>query len=62
MRATEFLVEPDGAALAQIAGLIDAGAIKVQIAGVYPLAQVAHAHRQGEAGHAQGKLVLTVDS
>jgi NADPH:quinone reductase-like Zn-dependent oxidoreductase len=61
VRASEFLVEPDGAALTQIAGLFDSGAVKVQIAGVYPLAQVADAHRQGEAGHAQGKLVLAVN-
>jgi NADPH:quinone reductase-like Zn-dependent oxidoreductase len=36
-------------------------AVKVQIAQIYPLAQVADAHRQGEADHAQGKLVLAVN-
>ena len=61
VRASEFLVEPDGAALTLIARLIEQGAVKVQIAGVYPLERVADAHRQGEAGHAQGRLVLTVD-
>ena len=60
VRAFEFLVEPDGAALTRIARLIDAHAVKVQIAGVFPLGQVAEAHRQGEAGHAQGKIVLAV--
>ena len=61
VRASEFLVEPDGAALARIARLIDDHAVTVQIAGVFPLDRVADAHRQGEAGHAQGKIVLTVD-
>jgi NADPH:quinone reductase-like Zn-dependent oxidoreductase len=35
-------------------------ALVVAISGVYPLADVATAHRVLEAGHARGKLVLTV--
>jgi NADPH:quinone reductase-like Zn-dependent oxidoreductase len=36
------------------------GALVVAISGAYPLADVATAHRVLEAGHARGKLVLTV--
>ncbi|HEY3611197.1 MAG TPA: NADP-dependent oxidoreductase [Pseudonocardiaceae bacterium] len=36
------------------------GELVVAISGVYPLADVATAHRVIEAGHARGKLVLTV--
>jgi len=57
VRVTGFLVEPDGAALTEIARLIDAGAVSVE-AKTYPLDQVARAHRDGEAGHTRGKLVL----
>lgn len=57
VRVTGFLVEPDGAALTEIAALIDAGAVRVDVK-TYPLDQVARAHRDGEAGHTRGKLVL----
>ena len=57
VRVTGFLVEPDGAGLTEIARLIDAGTVRVE-AKTYPLAQVARAHRDGEAGHTRGKLVL----
>lgn len=57
VRVTGFLVEPDGAALTEIAQLIDAGVVRVE-AKTYPLDQVARAHRDGEAGHTRGKLVL----
>jgi len=62
VRATPFLVEPDGAALTRIAELIDAGTIRVEVEGVYPLAEVAHAHTRGQAGRTRGKLVLRVAS
>ncbi|GAA0247093.1 NADP-dependent oxidoreductase [Cryptosporangium japonicum] len=55
-----FLVEPDGAALATIADLIDQGAIHVEIARVVPLDRVAEAHEAGESGHTRGKIVLGV--
>jgi NADPH:quinone reductase-like Zn-dependent oxidoreductase len=32
----------------------------VEIAGAFPLADVAKAHELSEAGHVRGKLILTV--
>ncbi|WP_425569504.1 zinc-binding dehydrogenase [Nonomuraea salmonea] len=55
-----MLVEPDGAALTQIATLIDEGNLLVEVERTYPLAQAAEAHRHGEQGRTRGKLVLTV--
>jgi NADPH:quinone reductase-like Zn-dependent oxidoreductase len=60
LRATAFLVEPDGPALTRIAELIDAGTVKVEVEEVFPLEQVAQAHARGEAGRTRGKLVLRV--
>lgn len=55
-----MLVEPDGAALRDLAALVDAGKLRVEIDSVFPLTQVADAHRRGEAGRATGKIVLTL--
>ncbi|MFC0850163.1 NADP-dependent oxidoreductase [Streptomyces noboritoensis] len=60
VRARPFLVEPDGTALTTLAGLIDAGAIKVEVAAVLPLEQAAEAHRQQASGRTRGKIVLRV--
>ena len=46
--------------LQEIAQLIDAGQVKVVISKVYPLAEVADAHRESQTWHVQGKLVLQV--
>jgi len=46
--------------LAEIAQLIDEGQVKVFISKVYPLEQVAEAHRESETWHVRGKLVLEV--
>jgi NADPH:quinone reductase-like Zn-dependent oxidoreductase len=62
MRTSGFLVEPDGPALARIAGLIDGGEVRVEVEQVYPLEQAAQAHRHGETGRTRGKLVLDVTS
>lgn len=62
LRATGFLVEPDGAALIRIAALIDAGTVTVGLDDVLPLEEAAEAHRRGEAGKTRGKLVLHVAS
>ncbi|MFC4565699.1 NADP-dependent oxidoreductase [Nocardiopsis mangrovi] len=60
VRASAFMVEPDGAALTEVARLIDAGAISVYVDGVFPLAEVADAHRRSEESHGRGKFVLRV--
>ncbi|GAA4513783.1 NADP-dependent oxidoreductase [Actinoallomurus oryzae] len=60
MHITPYLVEPDGAALTTIAGLIDAGQIAVEVEETFPLEEAGTAHARGEAGRTRGKLVLTV--
>ncbi|MGR6920462.1 NADP-dependent oxidoreductase [[Actinomadura] parvosata] len=60
VRATGILVEPDGAALARIAELIDKGELDVEVEDVFPLADAAEAHRRGEQGRNRGKIVLNV--
>jgi NADPH:quinone reductase-like Zn-dependent oxidoreductase len=46
--------------LAEIGELIEAGRFSLRVARTFPLAEVAEAHRVGEAGHVRGKLVLLV--
>ena len=46
--------------LQEIAELIDAGQVKVFVSQVFPLAQVADAHRESQTWHVQGKLVLEI--
>ncbi|WP_432941734.1 NADP-dependent oxidoreductase [Kribbella sp. CA-253562] len=58
VHATGFLVEPDGHALGEIARLIEAGKVRVEIEQVYPLAEAAKAHERMESGRTRGKLVL----
>jgi NADPH:quinone reductase-like Zn-dependent oxidoreductase len=59
-RATGFLVEPDPIGLEGLSELVEAGHLRVRVDRVFDLAEVAEAHRQAEAGHAGGKLVLRV--
>ena len=56
------MVNPNGARLQEIAGLIDAGKIKVFIEKIFPLADAKSAHESIETGHTVGKLVLLADS
>ncbi len=46
--------------LSEIAQLIDEGKVTVAINKVYPLEQVAEAHRESETWHVRGKLILEV--
>ncbi len=46
--------------LAEIGALIESGHFSLPVATTFPLAEVAAAHRAGEAGHVRGKLVLVV--
>jgi NADPH:quinone reductase-like Zn-dependent oxidoreductase len=59
-RATGFLVEPDPVGLAGLSHLVESGQLQVKVDRVFDLEDAAEAHRQAEAGHAGGKLVLRV--
>jgi NADPH:quinone reductase-like Zn-dependent oxidoreductase len=58
VRATSYKVIPDGGALATIARLLDSGAVQVYVEQVFELEEAPDAHRQIEAGHTRGKVVL----
>lgn len=60
VRVTGILVEPDRTGLEALAGLVEAGELRVQVEQTFPLEQAARAHELGETGRTQGKLVLTV--
>ncbi|MGV9680105.1 NADP-dependent oxidoreductase [Nocardia sp. NPDC003482] len=57
-RYVRFYVEPSGADLREIVALIDAGRLRVEVARVMSLAEVAEAHRISESGRVRGKIVL----
>jgi NADPH:quinone reductase-like Zn-dependent oxidoreductase len=62
LRASQFLVEPDGWALNRIADLIDGGEIDAEVENVFPLEQAATAHQRLAEGRTRGKIVLSVTS
>ena len=53
-------VRSSGAQLAELAGLLDAGTIRIVIDSVYALADARKAHERAARGHIRGKLALTV--
>jgi NADPH:quinone reductase-like Zn-dependent oxidoreductase len=46
--------------LQEMAELVDEGKVKISISKVYPLEQVAAAHRESETWHVRGKLILEI--
>lgn len=58
LRAHGITVRPDVFHLEEIAELIEDGDVRIHIEKAFPMEQVADAHRQLEAGHVRGKLVL----
>jgi NADPH:quinone reductase-like Zn-dependent oxidoreductase len=52
--------QPDGAALRQIATLLDAGRIRPVVDRVFALERIVEAHEYCESGRAQGKIVVRV--
>ena len=60
MRCEFILVHPSGVQLAEIARLCDEGQLKVHLDAVFPLSEVAQAHKLSEGRHVRGKLVLAV--
>lgn len=61
VRGLRMLVDADRADMEAIAELVEAGKLRPAIAGTFPLADAAEAHRLGDTGRTTGKLVLTVD-
>jgi NADPH:quinone reductase-like Zn-dependent oxidoreductase len=59
--AAIFTSRPDGAQLAQIGELIDFGYVRPVVETVLPLSHAKRAHQISAAGHARGKIVLSVE-
>lgn len=55
-----ILVYPSAPQLREIAGLFDAGKLKVEVSGTFSLAEAPAAHRQLEGGHTRGKIVFDI--
>jgi NADPH:quinone reductase-like Zn-dependent oxidoreductase len=53
-------VQPRGGDLDKINALVEAGKLRPVIGKVYPLEQIADAHRESEKGHVRGKLVIKI--
>jgi NADPH:quinone reductase-like Zn-dependent oxidoreductase len=60
VRFTGMLVEPDHAALHELAQLVDGGRLKVLVSETFALRDAAKAHELGERGRTTGKIVLAV--
>ncbi|CCD87279.1 putative NADPH:quinone reductase, Zn-dependent alcohol dehydrogenases superfamily [Bradyrhizobium sp. ORS 285] len=60
VRATNYMAEPSGAQLAEIARLIETGKVTVVIDSTFPLQDVGKAHEHMEHDHVHGKVVLQV--
>jgi NADPH:quinone reductase-like Zn-dependent oxidoreductase len=59
-RLAVFVTKENGADLATLAAMIEAGQVRPVIDRTYPLAQAAEAMRYLGAGHARGKIILAV--
>lgn len=59
-RVFTILVEPDGHGLDELANLVRLHQLRVEIDSVFPLEEVAEAHRRSESGRTRGKIVLRV--
>jgi NADPH:quinone reductase-like Zn-dependent oxidoreductase len=58
VRAELLIMSPSSDQLAQIAELVAAGDVRVEIADVIPITEIQSAHELSESGHTRGKLVL----
>src|SRR6476469_8501707 len=61
-RAAIIGVQPNGAQLAEIAKIIDAGKLAPVIDRILPLSEVRRAHELNQSGHTHGKIVLRVSN
>jgi NADPH:quinone reductase-like Zn-dependent oxidoreductase len=60
VHAEAFSMSPNAGQLAEIADLVGAEEVRVEIAATLPLAEVGQAHALIESGHARGKIILSV--
>jgi NADPH:quinone reductase-like Zn-dependent oxidoreductase len=60
-RAELLIMSPDPEQLSQIAGLVEAREVRIELAEVLPLVEVRRAHELSESGHTRGKIILTID-
>jgi NADPH:quinone reductase-like Zn-dependent oxidoreductase len=60
VRAELLMMSPSSEQLTRIAQLVESGALRVEIARTFPLAEAAAAHALSESGHTRGKIVLVV--
>ncbi|MET9085018.1 NADP-dependent oxidoreductase [Streptomyces sp. NPDC004237] len=60
MRFSGIAVDPDPVALRGLVELVEQGRLRVHVRETFPFERVTDAHRLLDAGHLQGKLVLTV--
>jgi NADPH:quinone reductase len=56
-----LLVHPSGEQMAAMVPLFETGQLKTHLEAVFPLQDVAQAHKLIEGGHVRGKVVLTVE-
>ncbi|MEV5329593.1 NADP-dependent oxidoreductase [Nonomuraea sp. NPDC052634] len=59
VRVFTHWIYADGARLAELAALVEAGSLTLRVAGTLPLEQVAAAHKRLAEGGLRGRLVLT---
>ena len=57
-KATGMLVDPNPEQLDALLYMVSVGLVKTEIQHIYPLDQVAEAHKQIETGHTRGKILL----
>jgi NADPH:quinone reductase-like Zn-dependent oxidoreductase len=60
VRVATLVGRPSASRLAELARLVDAGQLRIEVQETLPLAAAAKAHAVIEAGHARGKVVLTI--
>jgi alcohol dehydrogenase len=55
-----FIMHPSGEDLSELAGLVEAGAVRVVLDSIYPFERIAEAMAKLETGRAKGKIVVTM--
>lgn len=60
VRYRYLFMHPSGKDLSELAHLVDAGALRVIVDSVYPFERIAEAMARLEAGHAKGKILVTM--